>query len=88
MRARRHINFYIQHVTAYQPPWRMNENVVANRVALWVQALQNTQRASVHMTGYGAASFKAVIQVKFGVPGHDKSLSGHGSVFASILAIG
>ena len=88
MRARRHINVYIQYVTAYQSAWWVYQYVVANQVALWVQALQNTQRAGVHVAGYGAASFKAVIQVKFGVPGHDKSLSGHGSVFAGILAIG
>jgi len=44
MALRRHLNLNFQMVAAHQPPWWMNQNVMANGRTFWVQALKQTQR--------------------------------------------
>ena len=60
----------------------MDQDVMAHRVALWVQALQNAQRAKVLVTRDRALALQTIVQLKLRVPGHGvakKSVAREGS---------
>jgi hypothetical protein len=70
MRTGRDPNGDVQRVAAHQSAGRVYQHVVANAVAFWIKALQNSQGAGVRMASHALACLHAVIQIKFCVPGH------------------
>jgi hypothetical protein len=48
----------------------MHQNIVANRIAFRVQALQDAQGPVVLVTRDGTGSFQTVVQLQSGLPGH------------------
>ena len=64
----------VQHVPADQAARRVHDHVVADRVALGVEALEDAQRAVVVVAQNGALGVEAVVEIQLGVPGHGVSL--------------
>ena len=60
----------VECVAANQAARRMHQNIVANRIAFRVQALQDAQGPVVLVTRDGTGSFQTVVQLQSGLPGH------------------
>ena len=67
-----------QRIAADDAARRMHQHVVADRITLGVQALQDAQRALVEMTRHGARRSGGVVECELRVPGHDPSVEGAG----------
>ena len=59
-----------QHVAADDAAGRMHQHLVADGIALRVQALQHAQRAVVAVQRDGAPGLAAVVELQVAVPAH------------------
>ena len=69
-----HIHRDRQHIALDQAPGRVNDDVVTNARAFWVEAAQDAQRPLVLELQLGAVPLTAVIQVEPCPPTHSEWL--------------
>jgi hypothetical protein len=68
--ARLAVDGKIQCIATHQTTWRMYQDVVAHRITLWVQALQNAQRSAMNMASDGTVGFQPIVDIQLRMPSH------------------